>query len=145
MRNRFLGCRSCIPIPLSSFRIESGGKSIVFATDGEYNNPSNQDLEPYIDFFRDADVLIFDAMYPTLQQTVEKENFGHSTAVIGVDLAMNASVRKLVLFHHDPESDDLQIAESYVNALEYMNEHKQEFPDASMAITTAYDGMVLDV
>ena len=128
-----------------SFRISTGGKSVVFATDGEYNDTTRKSFDSYIDFYRDADMLIFDAMYPTLEVTVEKENFGHSTAVIGVDLALSAAVRTLVLFHHDPESDDLKIAESYANALEYLDTRKQEFPGSDMSIISSYDGLVLDV
>ncbi len=128
-----------------SYRITSGGKSVVFATDGEYTDTSNHGMNPYIEFFQGADVLIFDAMYPTLEQTVEKENYGHSTAVIGVDLALYASVHKLVLFHHDPESDDLQIAESLSNAKEFLQNRIGEFPDSNLEIMTASDGLVMDV
>ena len=80
---------------------------MVFATDGEYNDLNG--VSPYIEFYKNADVLIFDAMYPTLEQTVEKENYGHSTAVIGIDIALSASVGKLILFHHDPERTDDQL------------------------------------
>ena len=118
---------------------------MVFATDGEYNDPNNEGLDGYVNFFRDSDVLIFDAMYATLEQTVEKENFGHSTAVIGVDLALSASVRKLVLFHHDPESDDTQIAKSYLDAQNYLQSREKEFPGNRLSIVTSYDGLVLDV
>ncbi|MFC1607597.1 MBL fold metallo-hydrolase [Candidatus Latescibacterota bacterium] len=128
-----------------AYRISTGGKDIIFATDGEYNDPSNNRLVPYIDFFRDADVLIFDAMYSTLEQAVEKENYGHSTAVIGVDLALYAEVKKLILFHHDPESDDKQIADSFFAAQDYLDTRRNEFPDNGMIIESAYDGMIIDV
>ena len=128
-----------------SYRISSGGKNMVFATDGEYTDTSNRGMKPYIEFFDNADVLIFDAMYPTLEQTVEKENYGHSTAVIGVDLALHATVHKLVLFHHDPECDDLKIAESLSNAQEFLKNRSGEFPASNLEIMTASDGLVLDV
>lgn len=128
-----------------SYRISTGGKSVVFATDGEYKDLSMKGISSYIEFYRDADMLIFDAMYPTLEKTVEKENYGHSTAVIGVDLALYSSVRTLVLFHHDPESDDLKIAESYTNALDYLEHRKLKFPDSDISIISSYDGLVVDV
>jgi len=126
-----------------SYRIDNGTESVIFATDGEYNDMNG--ITPYIDFFRDADVLIFDAMYPTLEQTVEKENYGHSTAVIGIDIALNASVRKLILFHHDPESDDNQIARSFSDARDYLKQRQSEFPENELALMVSYDGMVVDV
>ncbi|MCE5252320.1 MBL fold metallo-hydrolase [bacterium] len=128
-----------------AYRINAGNRCLVFATDGEYNDPNNEGLDGYVDFFRDSDVLIFDAMYATLEQTVEKENYGHSTAVIGVDLALSASVGKLVLFHHDPESNDTQIAKSYLDARKYLKNREHEFPGNGLSIVTSYDGLVLDV
>ena len=128
-----------------AYRISSGGKNVVFATDSEYTQPGNAGYAPYVDFYRGADVLIFDAMYATLEQTVEKANYGHSTAVIGVDISLSAQVKTLVLFHHSPEFNDNQIAESYFNAQKYLNTRKAQFPESDLNLLISFDGMVIDV
>lgn len=128
-----------------AYRIVAGGKSVVFATDGEYHDRSIEGLAPYVDFYRDADLLIFDSMYATLEQTIEKAYYGHSTAVIGVDLALRAGVKTLALFHHDPESDDSIIADSQCRAEEYRDSLMDEFPGNTLRIISSYDGMRIEV
>jgi phosphoribosyl 1,2-cyclic phosphodiesterase len=128
-----------------AYRISAGGRDIVFATDSEYTHPGNAGYVPYADFYRGADMLIFDAMYSTLEQTVEKANYGHSTAVIGVDISLSAQVKTLVLFHHSPESNDDQIAESYFNAKKYLDSRKAQFPESEINLLTSFDGMVIEV
>lgn len=128
-----------------AYRITVNTGSVVFATDGEYNNRAKHVLEPYIEFYRDADMLIFDSMYATLEQTVEKMNFGHSTAVIGVDLALASGVKTLVLFHHDPECDDARIADAFFHATEYLGSRKADFPASDLSLVISYDGMGIEV
>jgi phosphoribosyl 1,2-cyclic phosphodiesterase len=128
-----------------AYRISTAEKSVVFATDGEYTNREDHDLDPYVNFYRDADMLIFDAMYPTLEQLVEKMNYGHSTPVIGIDIALAAGVKTLVLFHHDPECDDARIADSFFRALDYLNARKTEVPSHALTLVTSYDGMRIEV
>jgi phosphoribosyl 1,2-cyclic phosphodiesterase len=128
-----------------TYRITSGGKSVVFATDGEYKGASNEIYQPFVNFYMDADILIFDAMYLTLEHTIEKENYGHSTAVIGVDIAVNARVKNLVLFHHDPECDDNQIARAFFDAELYYKQRCAKIYKCPLTIVAAYDGLTLDV
>lgn len=128
-----------------AYRISTGGKTVVLATDGEYRDRSDAGLAPFVEFYRGADLLIFDAMYATLERTIEKADYGHSTAVIGVDIALRAGVRTLALFHHDPESDDAQIVESCRHAREYLDSLRDRFPGNELRIVTAYDGMELGV
>jgi phosphoribosyl 1,2-cyclic phosphodiesterase len=124
-----------------AYRINSGGKTVVFATDGEYTNISKENYAEYIDFYRGADVLIFDAMYSSLEKTIEKENFGHSTAVIGINIALDAGVKTLILFHHDPESNDVQILEAFNNAEKYLADKKKSFPRNLLNLLVSYDNL----
>jgi phosphoribosyl 1,2-cyclic phosphodiesterase len=128
-----------------AYRIETGGKVVVLATDSEYTHPGNDGFAPYVDFYRGADVLIFDAMYATLEKAVEKANFGHSTPVIGIEISFTAQVKTLILFHHDPESDDDLIARAYFNARSYLEDRKARLPGSEMNLLTAYDGLAIDV
>ena len=56
-----------------------------------------------------ADILIYDAQY-TPEEYPAKVGWGHSTWVAGAELARAAGVPQLVLFHHDPNRTDAQLA-----------------------------------
>ncbi|MCD6308165.1 MAG: MBL fold metallo-hydrolase [Candidatus Latescibacteria bacterium] len=128
-----------------SYRIEAGGKTLVFATDGEYKEPTEEIYRPFIEYYRGADVLIFDAMYSTLEKTIERENYGHSTPVIGLRLALSAGVKTLVLFHHDPECNDAQIAQSFYEAKEFLEIRGKSISEKPLELITAFDGLMIDV
>ncbi|MBT3923627.1 MAG: MBL fold metallo-hydrolase, partial [Nitrospina sp.] len=77
-----------------AYRVNFKGKSVVYATDAEYKKLGSSDLKPAFEFFRDADLLIFDSMY-TFSEGLEKEDWGHSSTFIGVDLAIKSNVKKI--------------------------------------------------
>ena len=86
------------------FRIENNGKSVVFATDNEPGNPqSDRTLR---EICRGADILIYDSQYERSQLEREKKGWGHSTWEEGVKVCLESGVKELILFHHDPDSDD---------------------------------------
>jgi ribonuclease BN (tRNA processing enzyme) len=101
------------------YRIEHQGQSVVYATDSEYQRLNEASTQVYEDFFREADLLIFDAQY-TLNDALDKAGWGHSSPLMGAELAHRAKVRRLALFHHDPLADDravytgLKQAEAYL-------------------------------
>lgn len=128
-----------------TYRISAGGKTMVYATDGEYLEPTDDVYLPYIEFFDKSDLLIFDAMYATLEKVIERENYGHSTPLIGIGLALSAGVKKLVLFHHDPESNDSQIAHSFFEAKEYLDTNGKAISDSPLELIISYDGLVIEV
>ncbi|MBW2622813.1 MAG: MBL fold metallo-hydrolase [Deltaproteobacteria bacterium] len=93
-----------------SYRIEAEGKVFVYATDSEFPNLNQSTVQTYLDFFSQADALIFDAQY-TWSEAVEKVGWGHSTNYRGVELAVEAGVKRLILFHHEPMYDDKKLME----------------------------------
>lgn len=101
------------------YRIEHEDASLVYATDAEYKQMEPENTQIYVDFFRDADLLVFDAQY-SLNDALDRKDWGHSTPMIGAELAYRAGVRRLALFHHDPLSNDetiyagLKQAEAYL-------------------------------
>jgi phosphoribosyl 1,2-cyclic phosphodiesterase len=110
-----------------SYRIEHDGESLVYATDAEYKQMDPDNTQVYVDFFRDADMLIFDAQF-SLNDVLDRADWGHSTPVIGAELAHRAGVRRLALFHHDPLSDDRTIYAGLKQAEAYLtkrNSHCQ--------------------
>ena len=62
------------------------------------------------DFFRGADLLIHDSQY-TEEEYQTKVNWGHSSFEHAIASANRAGVKKLLLFHHDPDRTDEQIDE----------------------------------
>ena len=57
---------------------------------------------------RDADLVIFDAMYSLADAISVKEDWGHSSNVVGVELCQLARAKHLCMFHHEPIFDDEQ-------------------------------------
>jgi phosphoribosyl 1,2-cyclic phosphodiesterase len=89
------------PAPAYAYRIEADGGALVYATDTE--DPFSGKENPVVAFAQGADVLIHDAQYVNGDY---KKGWGHSTAETAVDVALAAGVKKLVLYHHDPERTD---------------------------------------
>jgi anti-anti-sigma factor len=102
-----------------AYRFDDGESVFVFASDGEYKSLAEASLRRYIDFFANADVLVFDAQYSLRDVFLSKADWGHSSAIIGVDIAERAGVKQLITFHHDPTHSDEQIYAIAAAAREY--------------------------
>ena len=124
-----------------AFRIERGGKIFVYASDGSYADMTTEQHEAYHEFYRDADVLVFDAHF-ALIDSIEKSDWGHSSSFIGVDLAIKAGVKQLLLFHHDPYSNEGQLQSICDNTLRYL-EHVGR--GSQLQIGLAREGMEIDL
>ena len=99
------------PAVTMGYRLERpGGPAIVYVTDdelgrgGEYDVP--QDWRKRFEAFcGGADLLIHDATY-TPGEYPSHVGWGHSTWLEAIELAHEAGVKRLALFHHDPEHAD---------------------------------------
>lgn len=89
------------------FRIKWKERSIVFATDVEAYVGGDQRL---INFAKNADILIHDAQY-NLEQYKSFAGYGHSSYAMACDTAKQANVKKLLLYHHDPNNTDEMLEE----------------------------------
>jgi phosphoribosyl 1,2-cyclic phosphodiesterase len=93
----------------------TGGPSLAYVTDnelgmgGQYATGANWRKE-LIGFLSGVDVLIHDAMY-TPEELKAHAGWGHSSYSEAAALAAEAGVKRLVLFHHEPEHDDGQLDE----------------------------------
>jgi phosphoribosyl 1,2-cyclic phosphodiesterase len=72
---------------------------------------AREENEKMLRFFRGADVLIHDSQYTAKEYEAGKIGWGHSSYEHAVNAAHKAGVKKLVLFHHDPNRTDKQLAE----------------------------------
>ena len=97
-----------------AYRVDHGGRSVVYATDTEHYAVIDQRLLKLAD---GADVLIYDSQYTpeeyagTAGTGGPKLGWGHSTFEEAVKLSKAAGVKKLVLYHHDPMQSDAAVAE----------------------------------
>jgi phosphoribosyl 1,2-cyclic phosphodiesterase len=115
------------------FRIEYGGRSIVYVSDHESycrmsgDNEHNRKLDSDLSrFAHDADLYIREAQY-TEEEYRTKRTWGHSVWNDVVDCAHSADAKKLVLYHHDPMHDDAQLDQVAAEAREYMRRHGMHF------------------
>ena len=91
------------------YRIEAGGKSVVYATDLEHGDPH---LDRVLrDYASGADILIYDAQYNDEEYATHR-GWGHSTWREAARVARDAGVGRLFLFHFDPTHTDARVAES---------------------------------
>ena len=113
-----LGSMSVTPIPLShpnqgmGYRFEEAGKSFVFLTDNEltYRHPGGMRYEDYRSFAKGADLLIHDAEYRPEDYRLTR-TWGHSVYTDALQLALDAGVTRLGLFHHNQERTDQAVEE----------------------------------
>jgi phosphoribosyl 1,2-cyclic phosphodiesterase len=88
-------------------------RGLVYVSDNEVDPRARYEEVPgwrqrFIDFARGAAVMVHDAMFTT-QEYESFIGWGHSTYQDAVELALEAEVERLVLFHHRPERTDDEV------------------------------------
>ncbi|HSE92536.1 MAG TPA: response regulator [Methylomirabilota bacterium] len=136
------------------YRVTHGGRSVVYATD---NEPYRHTLprfsrraetaegfgalldENLVRFVADADLYIGEAQY-TDEEYPRKVGWGHSSVSATVEVALQARVKTLALYHHDPmHTDDV------VTAMEATARRIIESRGAAMRCFAAQEGQVIEV
>ena len=89
------------------------GRALVYVSDNELSPEARYDDRPdwrgkLVEFVRGASVLVHDTMY-TAGEYSSFVGWGHSTHDQAVELALDAEVERLVLFHHRPERSDDEV------------------------------------
>lgn len=143
------------------YRIKVKDKTIVYVSDNELSfarNSIDQSLteKTYSDeefalmlamkeeekqtelrFMRGADILIHDAQY-TYEDYQKKRGWGHSCYLDTVACAIEAQVKQLYLYHHDPYYSDERIEVIYQHALQLIADQK-----SSMQCHLAKEGNII--
>jgi ribonuclease BN (tRNA processing enzyme) len=121
-----------------------GSRSLVYVSDNELNPQARYDDPPnwrgrFVAFAQGAAVLVHDTMY-TKDEYGSFIGWGHSTYEDAVELALEAEVERLVLFHHRPErtDDDVDRCVEACRALVRSRGGKLE-------VLAAAEGMTLEV
>lgn len=107
------------------YRINYNNRSICYITDNEMYYEDSEFYSPHYenklrDFCSDADVLITDSTY-TDEEYKTKIGWGHSCISKVVNLADEANIKSLYLFHHDPDQSDSDIDEKLATAVNLLS------------------------
>ncbi len=137
------GSVMCSSIPLNhpnggyGFKFSGNSGTFVFLTDNElrHHHEGGLSRDKYIEFSAGADLLIHDAQYTETEYKWTK-SWGHSTYQDAVDLAMEAGVKRLGLYHHDPDRTDDQIDRFTERCREYIQKKS-----SSLECFACADGM----
>ncbi|MEP0909388.1 MBL fold metallo-hydrolase [Leptolyngbya sp. GB1-A1] len=117
------------------YRVNWQNYAVAYITDTEHF-PDRMD-EHVLHLAREADLLIYDATYTDEEYhhpRSGKVGWGHSTWQEAVKIAKAASVKKLVIFHHDPLHDD--------NFMDQVREDTaRQFPNSIVA----WEGLTIDL
>ena len=117
------------PNGATGYRLDYRNNTICYVTDTEHQQ-GILDIN-LVRFIEGADLFIYDSTY-TDQEYAHFKGFGHSTWQEGVKLAEAANVKKLVIFHHDPEHDD-----------KFMDRVAREAENVRPGTVVAREGMTL--
>ena len=124
------------------YRFEQGGKALVYSTDAEHKLESEAETAAVVEFFRDADLVIFDSMYSLAEAISVKEDWGHSSNIVGVDLCHRARVRRYCMFHHEPVYDDEMLQRVLEETVRYEQLMREEH---ALEVLSAWDGLELEL
>jgi len=99
------------------FRLETKEGVLVYATD---NEPGDERFDKNVRKLAEgADVLIYDSQYLPEEYEARRRGWGHSHWREAVKVVMESGAKELVLFHHDPDHDDVVIDKVVQDARNY--------------------------
>ncbi len=117
------------PVLTLGYRVSDGTSTVLFTGDHEQyfdimgdessgDDEQEDDVREIVEqqsqrliaFFRDVDLLVCDAAYTPGEYETHR-GWGHSSTDHAVDWAIEAGVKTLVLFHHEPVHSDEQLDE----------------------------------
>ncbi len=143
------------------YRIRLNGKIIIYISDNEckyieksisnrrgeltdeelaiYDDMIKEEHQSELDLIRGADILIHDAQY-TAEDYQKKKGWGHSCYIDTINMAIDAGVKDLYLYHHDPNYDDKAIEAIYRHAEQIIR-----IRNSSLRCFVAKEGMRVDL
>lgn len=125
------------------FRFRDGERGVIYSTDSEHRLGDMEHEARFETFFATADVVICDTMYSLADSVTMKEDWGHSSNLVAVDLCHAAAAKRLVLFHHEPAYSDEDIQRMHNETIRYEELMRED--RRPLEIICAYDGLELDV
>jgi len=124
------------------YRFEAPDGVVVYSTDSEHPLAQAEHTDRFVGLFRNADLVIFDAMYSLADAVSVKADWGHSSNIVGVELCQMAQARHLCLFHHEPVFDDAAIDSVLAETRRLEEITRGEMP---LHVSAAFDGMEIEL
>ena len=121
------------PDPCWGYRFEHGGKVYAHCVDTECKRVTREALGPDLPLYQGVDLMVFDAQY-TLMETIEKVNWGHAAAGLGLDIALREGVKRVLFMHHDPASSDEKIATVETQTRRYYETARKALRDSKVPV-----------
>ena len=108
-----IGSVDITPVPLShpnggcGYSFEENGRRFVFLTDNElgFTHEGGRPYREYVEFCEGADLLFHDGEYTPEEYACSVE-WGHSSYMDALNLAIDAKVRRLGIFHLNQDRTD---------------------------------------
>ncbi len=122
------------------YRFEKDGKSVVYTTDSEHKPEDTEGTARFVEFFRDAGLVIFDAQYSLADTVSLKEDWGHSSNISAVELCHQSRTKHLLLYHHEPAYDDNMLYRVWQETIRY-EELMRDGGAPPLNVSSAYDGL----
>jgi phosphoribosyl 1,2-cyclic phosphodiesterase len=88
----------------SGFRLQVNKKVMCYVSDTEHE-PTKGPSKTILNAIKDADLIVYDTSF-TDEEYVHFQGWGHSTWQEGVRLCLDAGVKRMALYHHDPSHTD---------------------------------------
>ena len=136
---RVQACLANHPGKCVGYRLFAYDGSIAFFPDNEQYHQDANERQQVIDFLRGTDVLIMDTQFDT-QEYQRHTGWGHGCVDDVVALALEAEVKKLFLFHHDPNHDDAKITHMLAHARKLVAARK-----GKLQVEAAREGVTVEL
>ncbi len=121
---------------------DANGKVAIYSTDAEYKIDQMDSESDMAHFMAEADLVIADTMYSLADSVSMKEDWGHSSNIVAVDLCHEAQAKRLALFHHEPTYSDADIQRMHEETIRY-EELTRNGPE--LEVLCSYDGLCVEV
>ena len=151
-----LACPACHPGQCVGYRLSVAGISMAFFPDNELRDNYGGSAHPHnaagrepagspdaesrlAEFVHGVDVLVMDSQYSAAEYQ-RHVGWGHGCVDKVVGLALQAKVKRLYLFHHDPDHDDMKIQEMAEQARKLAASR-----GGSLQVEAAREGLVVEL
>ena len=129
--------------PGSSFayRFKEDQKTFIFATDVEFTGDFLESDHHHTDvFFKGATMLVIDAQY-TLDESMQKFDWGHTSLSMAVNCASRWKVKNLMFTHHEPSYSDNRLFENLMDG----KMHKKNIGNHTLNVYLAREGKSVEI
>ncbi len=72
---------------------------------------AREENEKLLQFFKGADLLVYDSQYTKKEYEASRKGWGHTNFEFALNSAHKAKVKKLLFFHHDPLRTDAELSD----------------------------------